>query len=272
MVIQSHLKNKIEFDQKVNNDSREDEMNRIATMMIAIFSAAGTVFSITVDELIDKMENAEQVPYAISTAKQTVITPSGSERTFTMKSYSTDNNDKSLTVYESPARVKGEKILSLNDGDDIWTYSPKTRRVRHLATHMKKSKVMGSDFSYEDMASTDYRKKYVFTILGDAEYEGQECYKVQMIPTKEGPDYKKLVAWVNKENYLAMKIDYYDDNGLLKTLLMQDVQTIDGHITPMKVLMKNQQEGGVTRIETLSIDYKEKPADWMFTQEGLKRR
>ena len=50
----------------------------------------------------------------------------------------------------------------LNDGDDIWTYFPRTRRVRKLASHAKKQKVPGSDFSFGDFSSKIPEKKITY--------------------------------------------------------------------------------------------------------------
>jgi outer membrane lipoprotein-sorting protein len=223
-----------------------------------------------VDTIIDRMENAEQVEHSISIMEQKVLTSSGNERTFRIKGYGIGNGEKGLSVYLSPARVKGEKILSLNEGDDIWTYSPKTRRARHLATHMKKAKVMGSDFSYEDMSGGDMKEKYTFKVLGEDTREGVKCLKLEMIPTDKGPDYVKILAWVNPETWMTHWLEYYNENGLLKTMTLSDFRTTDGHLSPWKITMKNHQEGGQTIMNTIEIDYNTKPEEWMFSVEGLK--
>ena len=50
----------------------------------------------------------------------------------------------------------------LNDGDDIWTYFPRTRRVRKLASHAEKQKVQGHDFSFGDFSSEDtWKEDYI---------------------------------------------------------------------------------------------------------------
>jgi hypothetical protein len=227
--------------------------------------------AMSVKEIIARVEKVESVPHSVSRMKQTVVTSSGRSRVFEIQGYTLDTTDKQLQVYEKPARVRGEKILMLNGGDDIWAYSPKTKRVRHLATHMKKAKVMGSDFSYQDYAAGDYEKRYVISLDGEEKAQNKDCYRLVMKPTPEGPAYKKLVVWVAKDDFVPRKVDYFDDEGHLKTLVIGEVRTVDNHPTPWTMTMKNVRDGGQTKIETLEMDYKTSPPAWMFTQEGLKK-
>lgn len=93
-----------------------------------------------------------------SEMKQTITTSSGSKRTMVIRGWAVNNGDKQLSLYLSPADVKGQKILMTNDGDTIWMYNPETRRTRKLGSHMKKKKVMGSDFTYEDQAGGNFQR------------------------------------------------------------------------------------------------------------------
>jgi hypothetical protein len=239
----------------------------VSSVLVGVCSAP----AMTATEIIKKVEAIEAAPYSVSRIKETVVTSTGQSREFEIKGYTLDTTDKQLQVYEKPARVRGEKILMLNGGDDIWSYSPLTRRVRHLATHMKKAKVMGSDFSYEDFAAGDYERRYTVTLEGEGKVDGKECYRLLMVPTPEGPSYTKVVAWVAQQDFVMRKVDFHDEGGLLKTLTVGEVRTIDGRATPWTMTMKNVRDGGETRIETLEMDYTTGPDPALFTQEGLKK-
>jgi outer membrane lipoprotein-sorting protein len=225
----------------------------------------------TAEQIMHKAEQAEIAPHAISRIRQVVTTPSGASRTFVIKGYSAGGNEKQLQVYEEPAHVRGEKILMLNDGDDIWSFSPKTKRVRHLATHMKKAKVMGSDFSYQDFAAGDYAERYTLTLTGERNQAGAQCYVIEMVPTDKGPTYTKQIAWVSKDDFIMRRVDYYDEEGLLKTLSVDEVREVDGRKTAWKMTMKDLRDGGSTVVEMLGADYATEPDDGLFTQQGLRR-
>jgi len=85
--------------------------------------------NLSVDKIMEKVEKNEKISSSVSSLKQTIVTSKGSKRTLAMKAYSKGSNDKQLSIYTAPARVKGDKILMLNGGDDIWFYTPKTDRV-----------------------------------------------------------------------------------------------------------------------------------------------
>jgi len=249
-------------------------MRRIFIISIVLLTAMPTVQAqeLTPKEIIARIDATERVASSESIAKQIITTSSGKKRTLGMKGYTKDMNDKQLMIYTSPKRVKGDKILMLNDGDDIWFYTPKTDRVRHLASHAKRQKVQGSDFAYEDLSGGKIEEDYTYTLIGEEKVAGQACYKFELIPTESGPHYSKLVLWADKEKFLTLKIDYYEDGELLKRLDCYDVKLIDGHWYAMKLVMTNLKEGGQTVMETQEIRFDIEIKDQMFTTKNLKRR
>ncbi|MEE9170955.1 MAG: outer membrane lipoprotein-sorting protein [bacterium] len=249
-------------------------MNKIALFAAAMLITTGILQAqeLTPRQIIKKIDDAERVASSEGVVKQTIITSGGKKRTLEMKSYSRDKNDKQLMVYTSPKRVKGDKILMLNDGDDIWFYTPKTDRVRHLASHARRQKVQGTDFAYEDMSGGSIEEDYTYTLLGEEKVDGTACYKLELIPTESGPHYSKLILWANKDKFVTSQIDYYEDDELLKRLKCYDVEMIDGHWYAMKMVMTNIKEGGETVMETVEVKFDLELADDIFTTGNLKRR
>jgi hypothetical protein len=72
-------------------------------------------------------------------------------------------------------------------------------------------------------------------------------------------------------DYVPRKVEYYDSEGLLKVLLVDEVRSVGGRATPWTMTMKNVRDGGQTKMETLMMDYETKPDPDMFTQEGLQK-
>lgn len=227
---------------------------------------------LTPKEIIRRIDETERVASSEAVLKQIITTSGGKRRTLEMRAYAKDQNDKQLLIYTDPSRVKGDKILLLNDGDEVWFYTPKTDRVRHLASHAKRQKVQGSDFSYEDLSSGSIEEDYTYTLLGEEKIEGRSCYKFELIRTESGPHYSKLIYWGDKERFLTMQIDYYEDGELLKRLKCYDVKKIEGHWYQMKLVMTNLKEGGETVMETTEIKFDIDLDDKIFTTGYLKRR
>ena len=224
---------------------------------------------------VEILRKVDEVAFARSskgTARQIVTTAGGDKREFTFETYTLDGTDKGLSIYLSPSKVKGVKILTLNKGDDIWTYFPRTGRVRKIASSARKQKVMGSDFSYEDFAPGDFELDYKAALVGSESEAGDDCHKLELTPTEDGPSYSKLVCWVRKADFMPLRLDYYDDDkALLKRLVLTDIRVIQGHPTAMSLTMTNLQEGGNTAIVTDTIEYDLPLERELFSDRTLKQ-
>lgn len=226
----------------------------------------------TASQILGKIDDVAYSKSSKGVMSQVVTTPGGDVRTYRFEGLTLDGTDKALSIYMEPSKVKGVKILVLNDGDDIWTFFPRTGRVRKIASSARKQRVMGSDFSYDDFAGGKFERNYTAERLPDVKEKGVDCYVLQMTPTPEGPKYAKLVGWVDRESFVPVKIDYYDEDGmLLKRLTVMDVQDIQGHLTPMKLVMENLQEGGQTAVETESIVYDIPLSASDFSERSLQK-
>lgn len=231
---------------------------------------------ITADEIIYTMTETMNSDQAQGKMKMTIITTSGQERTFEYETFSKNKGEKSLMKYTYPQRVKGQTILMLNDADDIWTYFPKTKRIRKLATHAKRQKLEGSDFSYEDMgASNTFIEEYDAVRHKDEKKQGRQCYKLELTRRLESSaSYSRLVIWVDREYFVPLVIDYFhDDDPRLweKQLILSEIQLIDGIYTPMKVVMYNKLDATHTSMEITEITYQVDLPDELFTEMGMQK-
>ncbi len=229
---------------------------------------------LTVDQILKRIDEVEHYRKVTMETRQVITTSDGDKRTLKMTSWAVNTGEKQLSVYTYPKRVKGVKMLMLNDGDDIWSYSPRTRRTRHLASHAKKKKVMGSDFTYEDMGGGKMSEKYSGIVLREEQYEGIDCFVLELKPTSKGPSYDKIIAWVGKADFVSRKIDFFEDDGRkpFKTLYLRNVKKISNHTVPMEMLMKNHEDGGETLNETQKIDFDTSVSKQVFDSKRLDRK
>jgi outer membrane lipoprotein-sorting protein len=220
------------------------------------------------------LKQADQAGYAESTKiemTQTVVSPSGDKRKFGMIAYSEDGNDKGLTEYLSPNQVRGMKILTLNDGDDIWVYFPRTNRVRKIASSARNRKVQGSDFTYDDMAMGKMATNWQGTVKGSEKIDGVDCHKLELKPTASGPkSYSKVIAWIGKADHVAHRIDYYDlDGDLIKRLIISGYKQVNGVLIPHKYTMTNLLDGGRTEMKIKKAEVNIRLSSSLFTEAGL---
>lgn len=241
--------------------------------ILAIFSASANAGDPSAAELLILMEDIMSPKASQALMQQVIETSSGGTREFVYNSYYDDFGEKSLMRYISPSRVKDEAFLMLNNADDIWAYFARTRRIRKLASHARKKKIMGSDFTYEDMAGGKrYRKEYLPQRLSDEKYQGQKCLVLELTPLpKIKAAYQKLICYLRGEDYFPLKIEYFEKKDeLLKILYMEDIRDIEGHPTAMRLVMHNRQDDSKTIIVIKQITYQVSFDDSFFTERNLK--
>ena len=249
---------------------------QIIFLMLIVFAASLFSAEPTADELIKNVNDLMNQESMKATMTMTITTSGGEKRTFEYLSYSANKGEKNLLVYQAPRRVRGQKMLMLNNADDIWAYFARTKRVRKLATHAKRQKMEGSDFSYEDMgANNAFISDFAAKRLEDDKREGNNCFVVELTKKPSATSgYSKMVMWIIKENFLPVVIDYYDEDNperIAKTLAQSEIRIIDGIPTGMKYTMTNRTDDSQTIMVLKSVEYNVEMDEELFTERGLKK-
>ena len=205
---------------------------------------------------------------------QTINTSSGEKRQFKYEYYTSDKGKSILMRYTEPARSRGMATLMLNNAEDIWTYFPRTKRVRKLASSAKHQNFEGSDFTYEDMGSGNaWKDDYTTERLEDASIDGQDCYAIRLTPHKDADvSYSKLEITLHKQDFSPVEIHYFDKDGQqTKTLFFQDIRNVEGIPTAFKMVMQNQLENTSTEMGVEEITYKITYPTSFFTEQELRK-
>jgi len=264
-------------DRKIRINGEYAMKNIMISGLIVLFLVSVSFSQeLTGEDIIQKVNELFNPKTSYGKSKMTIVTTSGSKRTFIFESWSKDGGEKNLVRYLEPRRVKGQATLMLNHADDIWMFFPRTQRVRKLATHAKKQKMQGSDFSYEDMGGGDaFINDFSPKRLEDEKMEGHDCYKLELTRKQNSSiSYSRLIMWVIKENFVPIVIDYYDEDDPAlheKRLVQSDIHLIDTIPTAMKAIMYNKNDNTQTEMELLEIKYNVALSEDMFTERGLKK-
>jgi outer membrane lipoprotein-sorting protein len=241
--------------------------------LLFIYSPAANAQEPTATELLSLMEDAMTAESMQATIVQTIETSSGGTRDLTYVSFSGNFGERSLMRYSAPSRVKNEAFLMLNNADDIWAFFARTRRIRKLASHARKKKLMGSDFTYEDMGGGKrYMKEYAPERLPDQKLNDEKCYVLKLTPkSDEDATYEKMICYFRISDYYPLKIDYYEKKDeLLKILYLQDIQIVEKRPTAMKMVMHNKKDDTRTIMTIKDITYDVAFDDNFFTERNLK--
>jgi len=243
----------------------------ITFLLLITFAYPQEQLAVTIIRAVTDLMSPENMK---STGTQTITTSSGKTRTFEFESYMGGKGQSSLTRYTKPAAIRGQAFLPLNNADDIWTYFPRTKSVRKLASHAKKQKVQCSDFTYEDMGGGDvFLTKFTPKYLGDETKNEEICWKIELlgIPDQDSP-YPKIIMWARKADYSPVYLDYYNEKGFnTKSLNLSDIRNIEGIPTAMKMIMMDHKKRSSTIMETLEVTYKWVPPKGFFSERNLKK-
>ena len=185
------------------------------------------------------------------------------------------DGDKSLSIFDEPADVKGTAMLTYSHGlepDDQWLYLPALKRVKRISSRNKSGPFMGSTFAYEDLGSQEV-EKYTYNYLRDEPCGEWTCHVVERFPAYEHSGYTRQVAWIDTEAYRAVRVEYYDrKKALLKTLEASDFQQyLDRYWRPGSMYMENHQTGKSTLLEWTDYAFKTGLSERDFRSQSLKR-
>ena len=203
---------------------------------------------------------------------------SGDESTRRIRVYTleqTGDGDKSLTMFDEPADVKGTRFLSFTHKtgpDDQWLYLPALKRVKRISSRNKSGPFMGSEFAYEDISSQEV-EKYAYRYLRDEQYEGMDCFVVERDPVDENSGYTRQLVWIDKQEYRPHKVVFHDrKDALLKTLTYAGYQQyLDKFWRADEMLMENHQTGKSTRLLWSDYRFQTGLTERDFDRNSLKR-
>jgi outer membrane lipoprotein-sorting protein len=186
------------------------------------------------------------------------------------------DGDKSLTIFDSPRDVKGTAFLNYThktDDDDQWLYLPALKRVKRISARNKSGSFMGSEFSYEDIASQEV-EKYTYKWIKDDLYDGMDCFVVERYPVdKRNSGYSRQVTWIDKKEYRVRKVEYYDRKDLhLKTLTFSGYKQYKNRFwRAEEMFMVNHQTGKSTKLIFSNYRFGAGLRASDFSKSGLKR-
>ena len=185
------------------------------------------------------------------------------------------DGDKSLFVFDEPRDVKGTAFLvhaHKEKSDDQWLYLPALKRVKRISSSNRSGSFMGSEFSYEDMGSSEV-ERFTYKYLRDEPCGDATCTVVERFPVAKRSGYRRQVVWQDKDELRVRKVHYFDrKNAHLKTLTMAKYrQYLDRYWQAHEMTMVNHLTGKSTVMTWTDFKYRTKLNERDFTRTGLKR-
>tara|TARA_B110000014_G_scaffold223400_1_gene181046 strand:- start:2272 stop:3054 length:783 start_codon:yes stop_codon:yes gene_type:complete len=185
------------------------------------------------------------------------------------------DGDKSLIVFKTPRDVRGIAVLGYAHKmktDDQWLYMPALKRVKRIVSKNRSGPFLGSEFSLEDLSFQEI-EKFSYSYIGEEQLNEKDCYLIERTPLDPYSGYTKQRVWVEKENYLILKIEHFDRKfSHLKTQYFRGFNKyLNKFWRPSEIEMINHQTKKSTTLLMEDMVFQNGFTERDFSQNSLKR-
>ncbi|MCK5809775.1 MAG: outer membrane lipoprotein-sorting protein [Cocleimonas sp.] len=230
---------------------------------------------------IAKEADARDVGFGDSSANMNMTLKNRAGQTSTRKIRSKilegrGDGDKSLSLFDTPADVKGTSMLTFSHGlkaDDQWLYLPALKRVKRINSRNKSGPFMGSEFAFEDLGSQEV-EKFTYKFLREEPCgKGMKCYVSERVPAYKYSGYSKQLSWHDTKELRVIKAEYYDRKGSkMKTLTSSGFKQYLGKFwRPAVMSMQNHLTGKSTILRWSDYKFRTGLSKRDFNKNALKR-
>lgn len=176
-------------------------------------------------------------------------------------------SDRYLLVGKEPAIFKG--TVQLRVGDIIFYYLKRIDKTNQVSARVA---FYSSLLSQEDVMSTKLSNFYNLETYTPKQIDGNNVYMLTLIAKSKEVAYYKIVSYINSNNYLPMKREYYSFSGQkIKEMIIDDLQIMDGKLSSMKFTMYDcLRKELYSKVIISDFEYNKAIPDIFFTKTYMK--
>ena len=257
--------------------------------ILFMFPASSLSAEYSAEEVMRRVDEREAGDSSVSDITLVLIDRRERQRIRNLKLYSKNYGEdtKTLSLFESPADIRGTAYLNFdwNDSlrdDDSWLYLPALQRVKRLANSDTSDSFLGSDFTYADINGFEI-DWYDYSFVNESEMiDGEDCWVIEMIAKSEFKDraeeatgYSKMQSWVSKEKFIQLRGQFWELKGnRIKFFTASEIE-LEEDIWTVKRLQaittRNDRQEHASILQIKSIDYNVDVADALLTTEAMQR-
>lgn len=245
--------------------------------LLALMVPAMAMAQTTVDSVRDCA--AANAPEQSFSQRATFVTTDrvGASRTLTSTVYGKSEDGKlRLTLHVSqPPDVAGTAILLRREDDDdsMFIYLPALKKSRRITGGMTSTKLLGTDFSYNDI-------QQLFGALSNGQAEllapgtvgDRAVHRVELRPqVLEGGDFVQVIASVDEQTCVPLQVDFVDADDVVVKRLRTDVdsiQTVAGRKLATHFVMEDRVAESSTELTLSRVEFDERIPLSLFHPRG----
>lgn len=251
------------------------------TVLAALVLLTGSHFA-QAEDATEIMKKSHMAYYyagndGIAEVTMRLIDKKGGERIREFTMLRLDGEDggdqKYYTYFKKPSDVSRLTFMvfkSTGGTDQRWIYVPSVDLIKPISADDKNSSFVGSDFSYEDVSGRHWSEDN-HKLLSDDQVDGKAVYVMESIPAKPYKGFAKRVSYIDKETYLPLKEEYFDDKGeMIRRLHADKIEVLSNIPTVTVRTMESIKKGSKTTVEFSKITYDLGLKDDLFSERYLK--
>jgi outer membrane lipoprotein-sorting protein len=173
--------------------------------------------------------------------------------------------DKKLFRYTKPESQAGIATLSL-PGNIMWLYMPAFEKPKKISVLSHSQAFTGTDFSYEDMATTPYSERFTPMLQSS----GTNDYVLELVPKSGKSKYSKIILKVDKAEGYPISMNFYNERGKMFKEATYTYEKIGKYWNASEVIMKDLEKNHSTKIALKDIKFDQGLSDDLFLVEKLK--
>lgn len=215
--------------------------------------------------LLEKMDALMNAPKDKQATVEIILTKRNDKEKARAAEMFQKGSNMRLYRYTQPKSQAGIATLSLPD-DVMWLYLPAFGKPTKISLLAKSQAFTGTDFSYEDMDTKPYSKRFTPKLVETTD----DAYTLELIPDYDKSDYSKLMLTLDKTNFYPHKIEYFDKQG---DKVKEAVYTYDKsgkYWYAKEVLMTDLKKEHSTQIIMTDVKFDEGLSDDIFSVDNLK--
>ena len=257
--------------------------------ILFMFPASSLSAEYSAEEVMRRVDEREAGDSSVSDITLVLIDRRERQRIRNLKLYSKNYGEdtKTLSLFESPADIRGTAYLNFdwNDSlrdDDSWLYLPALQRVKRLASSDTSDSFLGSDFTYADINGFEV-DWYDYSFVNESEMiDGEDCWVIEMIAKSEFKDraeeatgYSKMQSWVSKEKFIQLRGQFWELRGnRIKFFTASEIELVKDIWTVKRlqaITTRNDRQEHASILQIKSIDYNVDVADELLTTQAMQR-
>ncbi len=234
-------------------------MKLLKTWILVVLLLCGTPSVFAVPSIAEAMRRVDSMmDLDADLSVKTVMTENKANqgiKNFEALYFRKDKTDEFLIVMTAPESDKGNGYLRV--AENFWMYRQNTRTFQHIS---RDESIMGTDAKggdfekkkladlYKPLIDAQGKEDITEELLGK-----KEVYKFTIIAKVNDVTYPKQVYWVQKDNFLTLKIQSYSLSGtLMQTAYYPKWTRVQGKYLPLQMIFIDEFEKGNKTIVELS--------------------